>query len=73
MVVLAFEGHWLAVGVAVAVLTLLGGGMYNPSIALVAYTQGKLPLHESGARMAAQWLGALAGGFVWTKCNPSSA
>ena len=69
-------GHGgFAVGAIYVALYYALGGHFNPVITLAAYLGGQTTLPESGRRLAAQGLGALAAsliGLIWYRSVPGS-
>jgi aquaporin Z len=62
-------GNYLAIGAALAIAVLLGGGIsggaYNPAVTLALYSAGKLNKSDLLPYMVVQMLGALAGLTVY--------
>ena len=67
MFVLYMTNHWLAAGAALAVLMLLGGGVYNPAVVLARYSTGQVEKHHVLPMIGAEILGALAAWHVYSK------
>uniref|UniRef100_A0A6C0I6L6 Major intrinsic protein n=1 Tax=viral metagenome TaxID=1070528 RepID=A0A6C0I6L6_9ZZZZ len=64
--VIAFVGNPYAIGAALTVAILLGGGVsgghFNPAVSVWAWLSGKLPTNSLGMYVAAQ---TAAGATVW--------
>ena len=54
-------GNWLAIGAALAIVVLLGGGYYNPVMAIASVVDGKVKNNEIIPIIVSEIAGALAG------------
>jgi aquaporin Z len=67
-VVLA-TGHWLAIGLALAVAVFLGGkisgGAFNPAVALSFYMKKSIGVNDLVMYIIAQMLGAIVAFFIY--------
>lgn len=52
-------GNYLAIGAALSIAILLGGGMYNPAIAIAKFYNGDLSSTDLVPYIVSQILGAL--------------
>ena len=54
-------GNWLAIGSTLAIIVLLGGGFYNPAVAIASVVAGKLNNNDVIPIIVSEIAGALAG------------
>jgi aquaporin Z len=62
-------GHWLAIGLALAVAVFLGGnisgGAFNPAVAVSFYMKKIISMNDLGMYIVAEVLGAIVAFFVY--------
>lgn len=71
MFVIFTTGNWLAIGAALSVAILLGGGIsggaYNPAVTIALYAANKLPKTDLLPYIIVQILGSLLAFYVYKK------
>ena len=63
--VILATGHWAAIGIALAVAVLLGGGAFNPAVVLSLYNVGKLAKVDVIPYILAEILGGLSAFYLY--------
>ncbi len=64
--VILATGNYIAIGLALAIAVFLGGGAYNPAVALALFSAGKLNKMDLMPYIIAQIAGGLAGAHLVT-------
>jgi aquaporin Z len=69
--VIVSTGNYLAIGIALALAVLIGGkisgGAFNPAVAFVLYSSGKIPQTDLLPYVIVEILGGLAGYEVYKR------
>ena len=69
MFVIFATGNWLAIGAALGIAILLGGGIsggaFNPAVAISLYSAGKLAKNDLIPYIIVEILGALSAFYVY--------
>jgi glycerol uptake facilitator-like aquaporin len=69
--VIVSTGNFLAIGLALALAIMIGGkisgGAFNPAVAFVLYSSGKIPQTDLMPYVIVEILGALAGYEVYKR------